>query len=431
MEVAPILILIGLMFGLILLGTPVAFALIFAAFPVILMEPRLQIAMVAMRVYNSLDSFLLLAVPFFLLAGNLMNETGVTQRLIRFCYAVIGHFRGGLAYINILVSMLFAGISGSSTADTAGIGSVLIPVMKEKGYDPSFSVAITVASSVMGAIIPPSLVLVVWGAITNTSVALLFAGGIIPGILIGLVQMAQVAYFGRKRGFPVEPRRGLGEIIASFRSAFFAFLTPIFIVGGIVFGFVTPTEASVIAVLYSLFLGFVIYRSLCFRDLPRVLFESARLVSLSLFCLGAAGIFGWLLAYYDVPKMLAGAASQIPNRELLLISIALIYLLLGTFLDALVVAIIIAPLFLPAVQDAGIHLVQYGVVSTVALSMGLITPPYGLCLLLGASIGEIPQEKALPDTMKLFGMMCLVLLAIILFPDLSLFLPKILAGQWL
>lgn len=431
MDLASVILLFTILLSLIALGVPIAFALLVSTLPVIAIDPRLELGMVVQRTYNSMDSFLLIAVPFFLLAGNIMNESGVTRRLVRLAYAFVGHIRGGLAHVNVVVSMLFAGISGSSTADTAGVGSVLIPAMKEKGYSGEFSVAITAASSVMGIIIPPSLILIVWGAITGTSVASLFAGGVIPGFLIGISQMLLIVILSKRRQYPVEKKAGAREMGASMRSALLALLAPLIIVGGIMFGLFTPTEASVIAVLYSLFLGVVVYRTLRLRIVPNILHNSARLVSLSLFCVGTAGMFGWMLAYYRVPYSLAMWASTIENPSILLLVVVGIFLVLGTFLDGLVVAIIIAPLFMPAIQNAAIHPVHYGVVSTVAVSMGLVTPPYGLCLLLASAIGKVRIHDALPDTLLLLGNMSVILVALVLLPDLTMFIPRLIARQWL
>ncbi|MXU64352.1 TRAP transporter large permease [Oceanomicrobium pacificus] len=423
-----VVLLIGGLIGLVALGVPIAFALAVACLPLILLDPRLDFGIVVHRSYNALDSFLLLAVPFFLLAGNLMNEARVTEKLVRMAYGFVGHLRGGLAHVNVLVSMLFAGISGSSTADTAGVGSVLIPAMKEKGYDVPFSVAITAASSVMGIIIPPSLVMVVWGAITGTSVSALFAGGILPGILVGVGQMAVIVWLAKRRGYPTEPRQSLPEVASNTRQAILPLLMPLIILGGIMFGIFTPTEASILAVLYALFLGVVVYRTIKFRNLYSVLLNTVRISSLSLFCVATAGVFGWMLAYYRVPYEIAQLSSTIDNPMLLLAAIALTFLVLGTFLDGLVVAIIIGPIFLPSIAALGIDPVQYGIIATVSVSIGLVTPPYGLCLFLASTIGGIEVEDALADTLILVGVMIVILALLIIFPQITMFLPGLLLG---
>lgn len=418
-DLLPVFVMLVVLFGLIALGVPIAFALIGASLWPLLTEDRLSLFLVAQRTYNSLDSFLLLAVPFFLLAGALMNETGITARLVRFAAALVGHLRGGLAQINVFVSILFSGISGSSLADTAATGMLLIPEMKRKGFPAEFSAAITAASSVMGVIIPPSLLLIVWGGVTGTSIGALFVGGIIPGLMLGGGLMIAVNILARRRDFPLERRNSTGEIGRSAREAAIALMMPVLIVGGIRFGFFTPTEASIVAVLYALFLGLVVYRTLSLKNLMRVLYESGRTVSLAMLCVGAAGVFGFLLAYYHVPRLISGVTLLIDNPSLLLIAIALLMLVLGTFLDGLVVAIICGPLFLPATQQLGIDPVHYGLVSCIAIAIGVVTPPYGLCLLLASKIAEVPMSKTLPDTARLIGTMLLVLLIVILVPPLT------------
>ncbi|WP_226781371.1 TRAP transporter large permease [Oceaniglobus trochenteri] len=409
------------------IGVPIGVSLMAASAAVLVIEPHLTVFMLARRFYSSLDSFVLLAVPLFLLAGSLMNETGITERLIRFAYAIVGHFRGGLAHINIVVSMLFAGVSGSSTADTAGVGAVLIPAMGRKGYSQSVAVAITAASSVLGAIIPPSIFFVIWGAITGTSVAQLFAAGIIPGLMIALAQMAYVARRARIESWPVEPRADRAEFVAAFRGAILGLGAPIIIVGGIMFGFATPTEASILAVLYAFGLGFFVYRNLTIKRSIDVLSDSAKLVSLSLFCYGSAGLFGWLLAFYQLPDLLLAWTSGLPYWAVLPI-FALLCIVLGTFLDALVIAIIIGPLFLPSMIEAGVDPVHYGIVAGIALAMGLITPPYGLCLLIACAIGKIEMHQAIVDTMKMFLVTALILLLIIFVPGITTFIPRLVSG---
>jgi tripartite ATP-independent transporter DctM subunit len=240
-----------------------------------------------------------------------------------------------------------------------------------------------------------------------------------------------VLILARKRGYPVEEKRTVKQAIANFRASALGLLTPIIIIGGIMFGLFTPTEASIIAVLYALFLGFVAYGTLKFRKLFNVFRETARLASLSLFCVGTAGVFGWMLAYYQVPQQLAEVASGIQDPAILLLAIGAIFLIFGTFLDGLVVAIIIGPLFMPAIETVGIHPVQYGLVATVAVSMGLVTPPYGLCLLLASTIGEVKIHEALPDTLLLLCAMTGILVGIIFIPELTLFIPRMIAGQWM
>ncbi|TRW99250.1 TRAP transporter large permease [Paracoccus sp. M683] len=415
-------LLMFLVFGLaVLAGVPIAFALILATLPPVLMEPRLTDVMLSQRIFNSLDSFVLLAVPFFLLAGNLMNASGVTDRLIRYADARIGHIRGGIAHVNVLVSMLFAGVSGSSTADTAGVGSVLIPAMQRKGFSAAFSVAVTAASSVLGTIIPPSITLIVWGAVTNTSVSQLFAAGVLPGIMIAGAQMIYIALWCRRHHVGTQgikaPR---SERRAAFLAAAPGMVLPLILLGGILFGIATPTEASILAVVYAILVGAGLFKELSAKAFVQELVSSVRLMSLSLFCLGAAGFFAWLLTYYGVPQLIAGYFDDAQSPLLLLLGVALVCLVLGLFLDSLVIIVIIGPLFLPAITAAGVDPVQYGIVACVSLSLGLVTPPYGLCLLIASSIAKIGMHKALGEMSKIFGVMLIVLGLLIVIPQITI-----------
>jgi tripartite ATP-independent transporter DctM subunit len=331
-----------------------------------------------------------------------------------------------------MVSMLFAGISGSSTADTAGIGSLLIPAMKKQGYDSSFSVAITACSSVMGVIIPPSILMVVWGGLMSVSIGGLFLAGIVPGILIGLFLMGTVLVYAKRRKYPVYQRASLPEFTLALRRSALALITPAIIVGGIVGGLFTPTEASVIAVLYSALLAAGIYRTLGLQAFGNVLYESARLAAISLFCIGTASAFGWLLAYFRIPVALVDAVSGwgtgIVSTGLL---IALAFLIIGMFIDAIPAIIILGTILLPLSQNAGMHPIHFAIIGVVSLAFGLVTPPYGLCLLIASSIGGIRVVDALRDVGIILLPLLFLLLLIIVFPELVLFLPRLVAPQFL
>jgi tripartite ATP-independent transporter DctM subunit len=382
--------------------------------------------------FVSYNSFILLAVPFFLLAANLMNSAGITQRLVELAKALVGHLPGGLGHINVVVSMLFAGISGSSTADAAGIGSLLIPQMKKQGYDTSFSVAITACSSVMGVIIPPSILMVVWGGLMSVSIGAMFLAGVLPGLLITLSLMGIVHVYAKRRGYPVYVRSNFAELRAAAANAFFALLTPLIIVGGIVGGFFTPTEASVVAVLYTLVIGLFIYRTITPAKLPAVLYESARFAAISLFCIGTASAFGWILAYFQIPRALievmAGWGTGSITTGLI---IALSFLVVGMFIDAIPAIIILGTVLLPVAEAAGIHPVHFGIIGVVSLAFGLVTPPYGLCLLIASSIGGIRLVEALRDVCIILLPMLGVLLFIIVFPDAILALPRLLMPRFI
>jgi tripartite ATP-independent transporter DctM subunit len=419
----------AVMFGvfgiLVVLRVPVAFALGLACLPVFALNDRLEPILLLGEMTKAYNSFILLAVPFFVLAANLMNGAGITERLVDLTRCLVGQFRGGLAYINVVVSMIFAGISGSSTADAAGEGSIIIPAMRRQGYDPSFTVAITACSSVMGVIIPPSILMVVWGGVMNTSIGALFLAGVVPGVLVGLSQMATVFVYARLRHYPVYARASVGEFFTAFGRALFAILTPVIIIGGVVGGFVTPTEASVLAVLYSLAIGLLVYRSLGVRGVGRALYQTGRLASISLFCIGTASAFGWLLAYYRIPRAVVGFLAQYGAG---VTSVGLIeaaaFLFIGCFIDAIPAIIIVGPLLAPVAQTVGMHPIHFAIIGVVSLAFGLVTPPYGLCLLIDCHIAGVKVSEAISDVLIILVPMLAMLLLVILFPDLILFVPR-------
>lgn len=423
-------ILFGVMLTLVVLGVPVAFSLIIASLAIVLLDPRLGTWVVFQRMYNGMNSFVLLAIPLFLLAGNLMNQAKITERLVRLARHLVGHFKGSLAHVNVLVSMLFAGVSGSSTADSAGIGVILIPAMVRQGYPKAFSVAVTAASSVMGIIIPPSINMIVWGALTNTSIAALFLAGFVPGVLIAVFQIALNFFFVRKFNVPTYPRSSFREVLSSGRDGILAAGVPVIIIGGLVFGLVSPTEAAVLAVLYAIFLGIVVYRDLTFGQILHSAKDTIRLSSLSLFSLVAASLFGYLISFYRVPNLLLSGI-DVANPVIMLALMVGAMLVIGTFMDALPAMAILAPLFMPLVRAAGIHPVHFGLLAVMTLGLGLITPPYGLCLLISAKIGDISITKALGVTTAYLGVMVLLVIIIILVPDLVMFVPRLLGSQFL
>ena len=425
------LVLFGLFIGLVFLRVPVAFALGLACVPVILLTDDVSYFAIIDRTYNSFNSFLLLSVPFFLLAANLMNATGVTNRLIKLATATVGHFPGGLGHINVFVSMLFAGVSGSSTADAAGIGKVLIPAMLKQGYDRSFTIAITACSSVMGVIIPPSILMLIWGGTMSISVGSLFLAGIIPGLLLGLSMMVTVYFYSVKYNYPKYEKASFPHFLKAAGGAIPGLVTTLIILIGISFGFFTPTEASAIAVVYSIFLG-VVYRSLDVRTFWHHLSDSARLVGVTLFCVGTASVFSWLLAFYRVPQALVeliGSLGLGPNGTILII--ALVFLVVGLFIDAIPAIIILGSIMYPMAQAAGIHPIHFSIVGVVALAFGLVTPPYGMCLLIAARIGEKSVHQVLKDVFIILIPMLGILLALCLFPEIVLFLPRLISPQFM
>lgn len=425
-----------IMFGtfgvLIVLRIPVSFALGLVCVAMMLLDDRLTPILLINEMWKSYNSFILLAVPFFLLAANLMNAAGITERMVNLARASVGHLPGGLGHVNVMVSMLFAGISGSSTADAAGIGSLMIPAMKKQGYDSSFSVAITACSSVMGVIIPPSIMMVVWGGLMSVSIGGLFMAGIIPGILIALLMMGTVLVYAKRRNYPVYKRSTRKEFFQALGSASLALVTPTIIVGGIVCGFFTPTEASVVAVIYSAVLGGVIYRSIGLRQFPKVLYESARFAAISLFCIGTASAFGWLLAYYHVPRALVDVMSGLGTGAVGTgFLIAMAFLFVGMFIDAIPAIIVLGTVLLPLADKVDMHPIHFAIIGVISLAFGLVTPPYGLCLLISCSLGEVKVVQVLKDVGIILVPMLILLIIVIVFPEFVMFLPRLFTPKFL
>jgi len=423
-------ILFGVFFTLMFLRVPIAFALGLACLPILLIEPRLDSMQLVQETFNAYNSFILLAVPFFLLAANLMNAGGITDRLVRFSRSLVGHFPGGLAQVNVVLSIFFAGISGSSTADAASQSKIFIEAQTKEGYDLSFSVAITAVSAVLAVIIPPSILMIVWGGVLTTSIGALFLAGIIPGLLIGFVQMGTVHVYAKLRGYPTYPRATFREIMSSAAVSVPALLMPIIIIGGK--GWFTATESAGIAVIYAIILCAFFYRELSFKGLYESLLETGRLAAVALFCVGTASAFGWLLAYYQIPKaILAGVSAWELGLYGTGLFIAFVFLVVGCFLDAIPAIIIVGTILQPLAQAVHMHPVQFAIIGIVSLAFGLVTPPYGLCLMISCAVAGVRLRYALKDTMIMLLPMLGVLLLVIFWPDVVLFLPKIVSPEFL
>ncbi|WP_372799982.1 TRAP transporter large permease [Paracoccus seriniphilus] len=418
-------ILVGSFIFLVLIRVPVAFALGIATVPLVVMDLRLTPFIVLDRMFQSYNSFILLAVPFFLLAANLMNSGKITDRLIQLARVLTGWMPGGLGHVNVAVSMLFAGISGSSTADAAGCGKILIPAMVKEGYDRRFAIALTACSSVMGVIIPPSILMVVWGGVMQVSVGALFLAGAIPGLMIGLALMCTVYGYARVYDYPTEGRPTLRDLWQAIRGSFLALLTPVLVVGGIVGGIVTPTESAIIAAAYALFLGMFVYRTVSIRDLGHVFYDTGRFAAISLFAIGTASAFGWMLAFFQVPRLIVGfmTAMEFGSFGTALV-IAALFLFFGLFIDAIPTIIILGTVLLPVANAADIHPVVFAIIGIISLAFGLVTPPYGLCLLISAAIGGMNVVQVMRDVVIILVPMLLILILVIVFPDLALWLPR-------
>jgi tripartite ATP-independent transporter DctM subunit len=426
------LILFGLFFLFLFLRVPVAFALALACLPILAIEPRLSAMTLVQETFNAYNSFILLAVPFFLLTANLMNVGGITDRLMLLSRTMVGHWPGGLAQINVVLSIFFAGISGSSTADAASQSKIFIEAQRKEGYDDSFSVAITAVSAVLAVIIPPSILMVVWGGILTVSIGALFLAGIIPGLLIGFAQMATVHAYAKARGYPTYPRSTWNELARSLFISVPALTTPMIIIGGKIFGWFTATESACIAVLYAGALSLLIYREMDLKGLKYALLDTGKLASVALFCVGTASAFGWLLAYYQIPKaILEGVSTWGMGATATGFFIAFVFLAVGCFLDAIPAIIIVGTILDPLARTAGLDPVHFAMIGIVSLAFGLVTPPYGLCLMIACSVAGLRVGDAIKDTMIMLVPMLMVLAAVIMWPQVSLFLPGLISPEFL
>ena len=422
--------LFGSFFFFLALRVPVAFALGLACLPLLVIEPRLSPMMLFNETFKAYNSFILLAVPFFLLTANLMSVGGITDRLVRLSRAMVGNFPGALAQINVVLSVFFAGISGSSTADAASQSKIFIDAQTREGYDLSFSIAITAVSAVLAVIIPPSILMIVWGGVISVSIGALYLAGILPGLLIAGAQMVTVHVYAVKRKYPVYPRATVKEFFVSIWDSIPALTTPFIIVGGILLGWFTATESAAIAVIYAALLSIFVYREMDMKRLYGALVDTGRLAGVALFCVGTASAFGWLLAYYQIPKaLLSNVSSWGLDITGVGFFIAFVFLVVGCFLDAIPAIIIVGTTLQPLAESVHMHPIQFAIIGIVSLAFGLVTPPYGMCLMIACAVARVRLRYALKDTLIMLVPMLLVLVGLILWPEVVLWLPKLISPE--
>ncbi len=416
-----------LLIGFIMLGVPIAISMgMTSVIAFAFLGEISNLTMFAQRMYASTTSFTLLAIPFFILAGNLMNTGGITNRIFRFARALVGHQWGGLGQVNVVASMIFSGMSGAAVADAAGLGMIEMKAMEDQGYDKKFSAAITAASSTIGPVIPPSIPFVIYAHMANVSVGRLFIAGFLPGILMGLALMAAVYIVSIRRNYPREDRAGFREIFESLKGALLPLGTPVIIIGGILTGFFTPTEASVVASLYALFLGLAVYREIRIRDLPGILWDTLVHTIRVMFIISAAGFFSWLMIHQRIPDQAILAMTSLSSSPAVFLAITIfILLILGCFIEGIAVFLITMPILMPLVHHFGVDPIQFGVIMTLASMLGLLTPPVGMCLYAVSSIskvtiGDLSKEVA-PYLIGIFA----VLLAVTYIPAISTWLPSL------
>ena len=415
-----------MLFGMLLIGVPVAVALAGSSAIFIFFAGTPPPLVVAHRMINGVDSFPLLAVPFFILAGNLMNTAGITERIFNFALALVGWMRGGLGHVNVGASVIFAGMSGAAVADAGGLGAIEIKAMRDAKYDAKFAVGITAASSTIGPIIPPSLPMVIYGVVAGASIGQLFVAGFIPGLLMALSLMVLVAIMARRKGFGRDQAFEWSVLFATFRRAFLSLLTPLIIVGGILSGAFTPTEAAVAACAWALFLGLVVYRTLTVRRFLRVSFDTIETTAVVLFVVGAAAIFAWILTSNRVPEQFAAGLLAVSDRPwLILLLINLILLLVGCFMETVAAITIMVPVLLPIAVTLGIDPVHFGVIMVLNLMLGLLTPPVGMVLYVLARVAKIRFEDCVVGTAPFLVPLVLVLLLVTFVPAVTMWLPTL------
>ncbi len=418
----------GLFFGLILIGVPIGYVLGIAGIAGLLQIGGDNfLAMAAKRFFEGLNLFTFMAMPFFILAGEIMNRSGITARLAEFADSLVGYLRGGLAHSNMVASVLFAGMTGAAVSDAAAFGNTLVPAMVKKGYSKPFSCAVTAAGSIIGPTIPPSNLMVIYGSLMGVSIAGLFAAGILPGLLIALICMAVIAALGRRLGLPKSPGGpNLGHILRSFRSSFLAILMPVIILGGILSGVVTPTEAAAIAVLYAFIIGALVYRAIDFDDVVQMLIRTSRITGIVFLIIASASILGWWMTFMQIPQLIAGWFLSLSDNPNVIIGLILALLLLvGMFMDINAALIILAPVLAPLTKTIGMDPVHAGVMIILALNISLMTPPVGACLFVLSSVTGERIERISKALIPFLIAEVAILILIAFWPDLTLFVPRL------
>ena len=411
---------------LLILGVPIAFSLGFSSL-FYLFANGIPLTVIAQKFYAGMDSFTLLCIPGFMLAGALMNGGGITKRILNFCNSFLGHFRGSLALVNIVASMVFAGLSGTAIADVCSLGSMLIPAMVEDGYDDDFSVAVTAASSVVGPIIPPSVPMVIAGSCVSISVGKMFQAGIIPGILLGLALCVPTYIISVKRDYPRHERADWKVRAQTTKDAIWAMLMPVILLGGILSGVFTPTEASIVTCVYALIVGVFVYKEIKITDVPRIVWENIRACASIIVLIGLANVFAYILTAERIPQMVANSILSITdNRIVVILLINVVLLFVGMFMESLAAILITFPVLLPVATAVGMDPVHFALMAILNLMLGLTTPPVGMCVCTGAQIGKISAFKAFRATIPFLATSLFVLMLVSFVPQLTLWIPSIL-----
>ncbi len=422
-----LLFFFSLLILLMIIGLPVAFA-IGATASIWVISSGMPLVIIPDKLFAGMDVFVLMAIPFFMVAGETMNKAGVTEKLIKFAKFFVGHFRGGLAYVNILSSLIFAGITGAAVADVSALGTIFIPSMERDGYTRAYAAAVTAASSIVGPIIPPSIVIVVYGAITNTSVAALFAGAIIPGLLIGTIQCAVVFIQARKRNFPREDVEFTSAtVLKASKEASLALVMPLIILGGILFGVTTPTEAAAIASLYAFIIGVFVYKNLKFMDFLCIFKNATYQYTSLMIIMGSASVLGWILSRSKAHLALIKILFSLTDNPQIILALVLIFLLfVGTWLETNATVVLLGPLLATTMGLIGIGALHFGIMMILAVNIGLITPPLGVCLFAASGTGNVRVEAIVKEIWPYIFASIFVLFLIAYIPGIVYFLPNLL-----
>lgn len=412
---------------LLLLGVPIAFSLGFSSL-FYLITNQIPLAVIAQKFFSGMDSFTLLCIPGFMLAGALMNGGGITKRILNFCNAFLGHFTGSLALVNIAGSMVFAGISGTAIADVCSLGSMLIPAMVEDGYDEDFSVAVTASSSVVGPIIPPSVPMVIAGSCVSISVGKMFQAGIIPGILLGLALCIPTYIISVKRKYPRHEKTNWWQKWAATKEAIWAIIMPLILLGGILTGIFTPTEASIVTCAYALVIGVFVYKEIKLRDVPSIVWKNIRACASIIVLIGLANVFAYILTAERIPQAVANAILSVTdNKIVIILLINLVLLFVGMFMESLAAILITFPVLLPVAVAVGMDPVHFALMAILNLMLGLTTPPVGMCVCTAAQIAKISVYRAFKATAPFLATSLVVLLLISFIPGLTLWIPSLLS----
>lgn len=423
-----IIVLFVVFIILLLVGAPIYVSLSLSSLAYLALTPALTLDMAVKTMAEGLNNFTLLSIPLFILAGNIMNQSGMTTRLFRFARSIVGGLDGGLAHVNVLTSVLFAGMSGSAIADAGGIGSMQITAMEENGFDTEFSIGITASSSLIGPIIPPSIPMLVYAVLASSSITALFAGGVLPGVLMALALMVQVYIVSKKRHYPRNEHFSVKRVGRTAIEAFWGILAPVILLGGILTGIFTATEGAAIITIYSLIIGLLVYRGLTAKKLMKIFFDTCETTITITLILAASALFAWILAYEGLPQKVAQTLLSLTNNPtLIMLLITVLMLIVGTFMEAGAAMTILLPVILPVIDAVGISRIHLGVSVVLTLMIGLLTPPVGMVLFVLAKTRKVSVQRVIKGTMPFLIPLAVVALLVALIPQISLLIPSLLA----